>query len=77
MLTISTWINNSGIILEIAGFIIILSAIRMVKPEGGSFTSKWDKLVNIMCTVHPRWNTIGIGLVIAGLGLQLASSFFP
>jgi hypothetical protein len=61
--------------MEIAGFIIILFAIKMVKPEGGSFSSKWDKLGNVMSTLHPKSNFVGILLVIIGLGLQLVSSF--
>jgi hypothetical protein len=41
-------LNNSGIILEIAGFIIILFVIRAVKPKGGSFTSAIDKFGNVL-----------------------------
>jgi hypothetical protein len=37
-------------------------------PKGGSFTSDWDYLGNVMSIRHPRVNTVGILLVIIGLG---------
>ena len=70
---LATLVNNIGITAEIIGFLFILRAIRMVKPEGGGFTSQWDKVGNVMSTLHPRWNTIGIILVIVGLIFQLIS----
>jgi hypothetical protein len=50
-------------------------ALRMVKPKGGSFTTKWDKFGNVISTLRPKSNTIGIILVIIGLGLHLGGSF--
>lgn len=62
------WLNASGISLEIIGFILILIAVKQMAPKGGSFTSDWDYLGNVMSTRHPRVNTVGILLVIIGLG---------
>ena len=74
LLNISTWTNNIGIFLEIAGFIIILLAVKAVKPGGGgSFTSQWDIVGNVMSTLHSRWNYAGIVMVIFGLILQFAT----
>ena len=65
MVIIFTWLNIIGIILELIGFGIILFAVRAVKPKGGSFSSVWDKNQNLMSTLYPKLNTIGISLVIA------------
>jgi hypothetical protein len=32
-------------------------------------------MANVMSTLHPKWNTIGIVLVIIGLVLHLRGSF--
>jgi hypothetical protein len=73
-------LNIIGILCEIAGFIILLRAIRMVKSEDlkhkGSFTGAWDELKNIMSTLHPNWNTAGIWLIIIGLILQLVNAIY-
>jgi hypothetical protein len=69
-------LNIAGIILELIGFGIILLAVRAVKPKGGSFSSMWDKNQNLMSTLYPKSNTLGISLVIAGLLFQLGSSIY-
>jgi hypothetical protein len=69
------WLNASGISLEIIGFILILIAVKQMPPKGGGFTSDWDYLGNVMSTRHPRVNTVGILLVIIGLGFQLYALF--
>jgi hypothetical protein len=63
------WLNNLGIELEIACFIMILIAIRSTKVE--VFAIGPDK---VMSTRHPWLNRIGILMVIVGLVLQLASN---
>jgi hypothetical protein len=69
------WLNNFGIVMEIAGFIMILIAIRATKPENKStFDSIWSDLGNVMTTKHPWVNRIGILMVIGGLVIQLASN---
>ena len=70
----SSWINVSGIILEIVGFILVLVAVKSMPMKGGGFTSGVDYLGNVMSTQHPIVNRDGIILVIAGLGLQLDNS---
>jgi hypothetical protein len=69
----TTWLNASGISLEIAGFVVLLIAIKSMPLKGGSFSSAVDYLGNVMSTRHPRVNKIGILLVIIGLGFQLAA----
>jgi hypothetical protein len=71
----SIWLNASGISLEIIGFIVLLIAVKQMPPKGGSFTSDWDYLGNVMSTRHPRVNAFGILLVIIGLGIQLSALF--
>lgn len=34
----------------------------------------WDKNQNLISTLYPKLNTLGIGLVIAGLLFQLGGS---
>jgi uncharacterized membrane protein len=49
----------------------------MIKDEGlGGFTSKWHMAGNIMSTLHPKWNRVGIGFVIVGLVFQLVGSLY-
>jgi hypothetical protein len=80
MLSLISELNIIGIIAEIAGFIIILFAVKMVKASDlqkkGSFSAKWDELVNIMSTLHKNWNYVGIRLVILGLVLQLINAIY-
>lgn len=76
MLDVSTWISNTGIILEIIGFLLVLFAVRPMAQHGGSFSGGLDYLENVMSTKHPWINRLGIGLVILGLVGQLTSSFF-
>jgi hypothetical protein len=71
----TTWLNASGISLEIIGFILILIAVKQMPAKGGGFTSAWDYLGNVMSTRHPRVNTVGILLVIIGLGFLLYALF--
>lgn len=67
------WLNNLGIILEIAGFVMILIAIRSARQEKGFDFG----LGNVMSLKHPWINYVGIGLVIGGLAGQLASNAIP
>ena len=70
------WINNFGIILEIIGFIFMLKATGHLKPSGGSYTSAFDHVENVMSIVNPRFYYIGIGLIITGLAIQIVPSIF-
>jgi hypothetical protein len=69
------WLNVSGIILQIVGFILLLLAVKQMPFKGGSFTSGVDYLGNVMSTRHPKVNVVGISLVILGLVLQLVVLF--
>ena len=75
-LSINTWLNNIGIILEIMGFVLILKATGRMKQSGGSFTSGYDYLENVMSITRPWFYNTGIILVIIGLAIQIVPSFF-
>jgi hypothetical protein len=82
-ITDSTILNATGIIFEIAGFVVLLIAIKaMRKPSKekgekvGSNTSDTDYLPNVMSTRHPTDNKVGIGLVVVALVFQLTTVFF-
>jgi len=60
---------------QIAGFILILAAIKPMPQREGNFVTGLDYLGNVMSTQHPNINRIGIILVIIGLGFQLSNSF--
>jgi hypothetical protein len=76
-LDIWNWLSNSGIILEIIGFVLMMRATGYLKPSGGSFTSGVDHLENVMSIIRPRYYYTGIVLVIIGLAVQIVPSFFP
>jgi len=82
-ITDSTILNATGIIFKIACFVVLLIAKkRMRKPSKeraekvGSNTSDTDCLPNVMSTMHPTDNKVGIGLVVVGLVFQLTLVFF-
>lgn len=69
-------VSNSGIILEIIGFVLMLKATGHLKQEGRSFRSGLDHVENVMSIVRPRFYYIGIGFIIAGLVIQIVPSIF-
>jgi hypothetical protein len=66
------WLNNFGIVMEIAGFVMILIAIRSTDVR--TFDIGPDK---VMSTRHPWLNRTGIFMVIIGLVGQLTSNTVP
>jgi hypothetical protein len=54
----------------------MLKATGHLKQKDGSFTSGLDHVENVMSIVRPRFYYIGIGLIIAGLAIQIVPSFF-
>ena len=76
MVDFGTWISNTGIVLEIIGFVMILLAVRPMPRNGGHVVTGPDYLENVMSTKHPWINRGGIGLVILGLKGRLVSSLF-
>jgi hypothetical protein len=77
MVDVGTWISNTGIALEIIGFVMILLAVRPILRKEENVVTGLDYLENVMSTKHPWINRAGIGLPILGLIGQLVSSFFP
>ena len=63
MVDFGTWISNTGIALEIIGFVMILLAVRLMPLNGGDVLTGPDYLENVMSTKHPWINRGGIGLV--------------
>ena len=76
MVDFGTWISNTGIALEIIGFVMILLAVRLMPLNGGDVLTGPDYLENVMSTKHPWINRGGIGLVTLGLKGRLVSSLF-
>jgi hypothetical protein len=61
MVDVGTWISNTGIGLEIIGFVMILLAVRPMPRKGGDVVTGLDYLENVMSTKHPWINREGIG----------------
>lgn len=74
MLTVTSWINNGGIILEIVGFVLMVFAVSEIKGGGGSFTSSFDNIGRAIVTMHKRIYLTGIAFVIVGLVLQFIAT---
>lgn len=64
------WVNNSGIILEIIGSVLILRATTRMQQGEGNFSSVYDHVKEVMSITRPRFYYAGIVLVIVGLGIQ-------
>ena len=76
MIDFGTWISNTGIELEIIGFVMILLPVIPMPRNGGDVVTGPDYLENVMSTKHTWINRGGIGLVTLGLKGRLVSSLF-
>ena len=74
ILDFGTWLNNSGIILETFGFILILIAIRPMPRKAVDVRECIEYLEDIMSARRPCANCFGVGLIIFGLSLQITFS---
>jgi hypothetical protein len=71
------WINNSGITLEIVGFVLILNALRRpMPPKNSDIRSNIAYLESVMSTTRYWVNRVGVGLVFAGIVMQLIYSLY-
>ena len=71
------WINNSGIMLEIIGFVLILNALRRpTPPRNADIRSNIAYLESVMSTTHPWVYNIGVGLIIIGVVVQVMHSLY-
>ena len=71
------WINNSGITLEIVGLVLILNALRRpMPPKNSDIRSNIVYLESVMSTTHYWVNRVGVGLVFAGIVMQLIYSLY-
>lgn len=71
-------INNTGIILEIISFVLILKATGHLEKRGGGYSSGFEHVRNVMSIIRPRYYYVGIVFVIVGLAIQVVPSFiFP
>ena len=58
MVDVGTWISNTGIALEIIGFVMILLAVRPILRKEENVVTGLDYLENVMSTKHPWINRI-------------------
>ncbi|MFZ0695742.1 MAG: hypothetical protein WAM88_01240 [Nitrososphaeraceae archaeon] len=73
----SIWINNSGIILEIIGFVLILNALRRpAPPKNVDIRSNIVYLENMMSTTSSWVKCVGISLIVTGVVVQLMHSLY-
>jgi hypothetical protein len=65
------WINNSAIMLEIIGFVILLNALRRpMPPHNTDIRSNIVYLESLMSNTRSWVSRIGVGLTVAGVIMQ-------
>jgi uncharacterized membrane protein len=73
----SIWINNSGIILEIIGFVLISNASRrLAPPKNVDIRSNIVYLESMMSTTSSWVKCVGISLIVSGVVVQLMHSLY-
>ncbi|HEX5977016.1 MAG TPA: hypothetical protein VFY68_07045 [Nitrososphaeraceae archaeon] len=69
------WINNSAIMLEIIGFVLLLNALRRpIPPHNTDIRSNIAYLESLMSNTRPWVSCIGVGLIVAGVIMQVIFS---
>ena len=70
------WINNSAIMLEIIGFVILLlNALRRpMPPHNTDIRSNIVYLESLMSNTRSWVSRIGVGLIVAGVIMQVMFS---
>jgi hypothetical protein len=69
------WINNSAIMLEIIGFVLLLNALRRpIPPHNTDIRSNIVYLESLMSNTRSWVSRIGVGLIIAGVIMQVMFS---
>jgi hypothetical protein len=73
----SIWINNSGIILEIVGFVLISNALRRpAPPKNVDIRLNIVYLESLMSTTSSWVKCVGISLIVTGVVGQLMHSLY-
>lgn len=73
----SIWINNSGIIFEVIGFVLISNALRRpVPPKNVDIRSNIVYLESMMSTTSSWVKCVGISLMVTGVVVQLMHSLY-
>ncbi|HEU4444633.1 MAG TPA: hypothetical protein VFR94_08165 [Nitrososphaeraceae archaeon] len=69
------WINNSAIMLEIIGFVLLLNALRRpIPPHNTDIRSNIAYLESLMSNTRSWVSRIGVGLVVTGIIMQVTFS---
>ena len=69
------WINNSAIMLEIIGFLLLLNALRgHMPPHNTDIRSNIAYLGSLMSNTRSWAGRIGVGLIVAGVSMQVIFS---
>jgi hypothetical protein len=73
----SVWINNSGIILEVIGFVLILNVLRRpMPPKNADIRSNIAYLESIISTTSSRVKCVGVSLLVTGVVVQFMHSLY-
>jgi hypothetical protein len=73
----SVWINNTGIILEVIGFVLILNVLRRpMPPKDADIRSNIAYLENIISTTGSWVKCVGVSLIVTGVVVQLMHSLY-
>ena len=73
----SIWINNSGIIFEVIGFVLISNALRRpVPPKNVDIRSNIVYLESMRSTTSSWVKCVGISLMVTGVVVQLMHSLY-
>ena len=73
----SVWINNSGIILEVIGFVLILNVLRRpMPPKNADIRSNIAYLESIISTTSSRVKCVGVSLLVTGVVVQFMNSLY-
>ena len=69
------WINNSAIMLEIIGFVLLLNALRRpIPPHNTDIRSNIAYLESLTSNTRSWVSRIGVGLIVAGVIMQVMFS---
>ena len=69
------WINNSAIMLEIIGFVLLLNALRRpIPPHTTDIRSNIAYLESLMSNTRSWVSRVSVGLIVAGVIMQVMFS---
>ncbi len=70
-------INSFGLLCDIVGILIIWKYGLPIDLALKGFSSLTQESDNILKEKYKKWSKVGLGLIIFGFALQLASNWLP